>query len=95
MPAVSQLHTSNGRIPLTKDPKENGYKPLPRRGVCTEIPLGKKLIASATKAATTPPRHSERSEESLCGFSSARLAKGVPHILSPARRYPGSSFRTQ
>src|ERR1700720_3313882 len=42
MPAVSQLHTSNGRIPLTKDPKENGYKPLPPQGVYTEIPLGKK-----------------------------------------------------
>ena len=30
--AVSEIHTSNGRIPLTKDPRENGYKPLSRRG---------------------------------------------------------------
>jgi len=66
--AASEIHTSNGRIPLTKDPKENGYKPLPRRGDAPRFRWGKKLIASATRSATTPHRHSERSEESLCGF---------------------------
>ncbi len=30
--APSEIHTSNGRIPLTKDPKENGTNPCPREG---------------------------------------------------------------
>jgi hypothetical protein len=63
-----------------------------RRGICSCLFGCRTFLA---QRAATPPRHSERSEESLRGFSSARLANRVPHVLNPARRYPVSSFRAQ
>jgi hypothetical protein len=84
---VSEIHTSNGRIPLTKDPKENGYKPWFRAGDAPRFRWGKKLIASSARSAATPHRHSERSEESLCAF------RRIPNLAAAGRRGGGRPQR--